>query len=83
MNHPVAHEGGKRDLVDVLELAPATASKVTARRCGVVGARLHAAVRQDHVPRRCEGHMPTAFGNPVTFRRNAQDFVSSGHRNRL
>ena len=79
VEHPVAHEAGKRLLVEMLDLAPAAASEVAARRLGVVRSGLHGAVRMQSVARRGEGRVAARRGDAIAFRGDADDFFGFAH----
>jgi hypothetical protein len=82
MNHAIANEAFQRGVIQMLELAPAAAAEVTARRCGTVGARLHAAIRQHDIAGRGESDVSAALRHAVTFRGDAKDGFRSRHRKR-
>jgi hypothetical protein len=72
-NDAVAHECRQRRFVEVLELASSAAPEVTARRCGMMRARLHAAIRQHDVTGRGEGDVTAALGHAVALGGDSQD----------
>ena len=81
-NHQVAHESGERALVEMLQLAAAATPEVTARRCGMVRARLHAAVGKHDVTRRGEGDVTAARGHAVALGGDSNYVFRQCHRKR-
>jgi hypothetical protein len=81
-NHPVAHESGQRALVEMLKLAAPAAPEVTARRCGMMRARLHAAVGKHDVTRRSESDVTAVRGHAVALGGDPNYFFRQCHRKR-
>ena len=79
MEHAVAHERGQGFLVEVLELAPAAAAEVTARRLGVMRPRLDDAVVPEQVAGGGKRGMAARRGDAIAFGGDADDLFSGGH----
>lgn len=79
---PIVHELGKRDVVDMLELASAATRKVAARRSRAMRPRFERAVGQHDVTRRSEGDVPALRRDAIAFRGDALDDLPAGHNAR-
>ena len=79
VEHPVANEAGERLLVEMLQLAPAAAAEMAARRLGMVRSRLHRAVGGDHVAGRGKRYVAARRGDAVALGGDAHDLLGSRH----
>ncbi len=79
VDHPVAHEPGQRLLVEVLQLAPAAAAEVAARRDGAVRPRLQRAVGHEQVAGRGERDMAARRGDAVALGGDAENLFWVSH----
>ena len=78
-HYTVADEVAQRVLVQMLQLAPAAAREVAARRLGVVRPRRNRAVGGDEVSRRGQRDMAARRGDAVAFGGDADDLFERTH----